>query len=274
MVPARGRQKATLAVAVPANTRDTLYLFTANGRAVIITIHQIPKGKTLGDGPNLNELSAGRVEQVVAGLALPKEELACYLSLASRLGRVKRVTLNDLGDVRGNEAAVMGLDLGDSLLTAFTTQGQGEVSLVSARGQGIRFAEEEVRPMGLPAVGVWGIKLAKGDQVVGAGPLKPRGELVVITENGLGKRIDVNQFSKQGRHGQGMIAVPMSKDGGLVAVGAMVNLGNRIMMISKKKNSKTIYARALPKRSRMHKGKPVMSIKDKDGIAHRVVLEI
>ncbi len=272
--PARGRQKDPLAVAVPANTRDTLYLFTANGRAVIIPIHQIPKGKTLGDGPNLNELSAGRVEQVVAGLALPKEELSGYLFLVSRQGRVKRITLNDLGDVRGNEAVVMGLDSGDSLLTAFTTQGQGEAFLVSARGQGIRFAEEEVRPMGLPAVGVWGIKLAKGDQVVGAGPLKSRGELAVITENGLGKRMDINQFSKQGRHGQGMIAVPMSKDGGLVAVGAVVNLGNRIMMISKKKNSKTIYARALPKMSRTHKGKSVMSIKDKDGIARLVVLEI
>ena len=59
----------------------------------------------------------------------------------------------------------------------------------------------------------------------------------------------------------------------LVAVAAVVNLSNRVMMISKKKNSKTVYARALSKMSRTHKGKPVMSIKDKDGVVRLVVLE-
>ncbi len=271
--PARGRQKDPLAVAVSANTRDTLYLFTVSGQAVILPVHQIPKGGGLGDGPSVSELSLKQVGEIVAGLALPKGELSGYLCLVSRRGRIKRITLSDVGDIRGSEALVMGVDKGDSLLTAFITPGKGEVILVSARGQGIRFAEEEVRAMGLPAAGVWGIKLAKDDQVVGAGPLKSRGELMMITEKGWGKRTDMAQFSKQGRHGQGMIALPMNKETGLVSVAAVVNLSNRVMMISKKKNSKTVYARALPKMSRTHKGKSMMSIKDKDGIAHLVVLE-
>jgi DNA gyrase subunit A len=271
--PARGRQKDPLTVAVSANTRDTLYLFTAEGRVIIIPMHQVPRGEALGDGPNLGELSLGQVEEVVAGLALPKAELTGYLFLVSRQSRVKRISLSDMGDVRGNKAIVMGLDKGDTLLTAFTTKGQGEVILVSARGQGIRFAEEEVRAMGLSAAGVWGIKLAKNDKIVGAGPLKSRGDLIIVTENGLGKRINMSQFSRQGRHGQGVIALPMSEKSGLVVAAAVVNLGNRVMMISKRKNSKTVYARALPKMTRTKQGKSVMSIRGKDGIAHVVVLE-
>jgi len=272
--PARGRQKDPLAVAVPANTRDTLYLFTTEGQALINPMHQIPKGSAPGDGPNLSEFSLGSVGEVVAGLALPKDdEQPGYLCMVSRQGRVKRISLSDLRGIRGSEAVVMGLDKGDTLLTAFITPGEGEVVLISAGGQSIRFAEEEVRAMGLPAAGVWGIKLAKGDEVVGAGPVKTYGEVVVVTANGVGKRIDLKQFPTQGRHGQGVITMPMSKEAGPVAAAGVVNLSNRVMLISKRKNSKTVYARAFPKMARTGKGKDVMSIKGTDGIAHLVILE-
>ncbi|RMF04552.1 MAG: DNA gyrase subunit A, partial [Chloroflexi bacterium] len=274
--PARGRQKDPLVAALPANTRDTLYLFTADGQALIIPMHQIPKGSAPGNGPSLKEFSSGFSAPVVAGITLPhsSEPPSGCLFLVSAQGRVKRVTLADLADVRGSEATVMGLEKGDSLCAAFATPGDGEVMLVSARGQGIRFTEEEVRTMGLPAAGVWGMKLAKGDQLVGGGVLKPRGELMIITENGWGKRIDVEQFPKQGRYGQGVIALPMSKDTGPATAAHVVNLSNRVMFISKKKNSKTVYARALTKSARTGKGRAVMSIKGTDALTGVVVLEV
>jgi len=273
--PARGRQKDPLAVAIPTTTRGTLCLLAANGQAVMIPVHQIPKGEGLGDGPNLSELSLGQTKKdIVAGLSLPGKEKSGYLFLVSKKGRVKRVTLADLANSRGNETAVMGLDKGDALVTAFITPGESEVVLASALGQGIRFAEEEVRAMGLPAGGVYGIKLAKGDRVVGAGVVRAYAELVLVTETGIGKRTDVDQFSRQGRHGQGVIALPMGDDTGRVVAAAVVNLSNRVMTISKKKNSKTVYARSLPKLARTHKGKSLMSIRGKDAVAHLVVLEI
>ena len=116
------------------------------------------------------------------------------------------------------------------------------------------------------------MKLAKNDELVGAGLIRSRGELVLVTKNGLGKRTDLKQFPKQGRHGQGVIAMPSSKDAGLIAAGGVVNLGNRVMMISQKKNSKTVYARAIPRLARTHKGKAVMSIRGKDKIAGVIVL--
>lgn len=271
--PARGRQKDPLAVAVSASTRDMLYLFAENGKAIITPMHQVPKGAALGDGPSLSEFNVGAVKNIVAGIALPNnDEMKGYLFLVSKQGRVKRITLQDVADIRGSESIVMGVEKGDKLLTAFITPGQGDVMLVSSAGQGIRFAEEDVRAMGLTAAGVWGIKLSKGDEVVGAGPVITRGELVVVTENGFGKRTDLNDYSKQGRHGQGVIALPVSKETGKLTTATTVNLSNRVMMISKRKNSKTIYARAFSKMSRTHKGKSVMSINEKDALVSMIVL--
>ncbi|MCB0179070.1 MAG: DNA gyrase subunit A [Anaerolineae bacterium] len=271
--PARGRQKDLLSVAVPASTRDTLYLFGAGGRALITPMHQIPVGADLGDGPTLKEFSHKPIDDVVAGLALPQEMPAGYLFLVSEQGRVKRVQLSDLSSLRGSEVEIMGLDAGDKLLTVFTTPGEGDVILVSSGGQGIRFAEEEVRAMGLSAAGVWGIKLGKGDKVVGAGPVKARTELVIVSENGFGKRTDLDAFSRQGRYGQGVIALSTSKETGPVSAAAVVRLGDRVMMISDKKNSKTVYARAFTKYARTHKGQSVMAIRGKDRLARLVTLE-
>jgi DNA gyrase subunit A len=237
-------------------------------------MHQVPEGKEPGGGASINEFSTDSVNTVVAGVALPDtDEQDGYLFLVSRQGRVKRIALNDLARVRGNEAVVMGIEKGDALLTAFVTPGKGEVMLASAKGQAIRFDEEEVRPMGLPAAGVWGIKLAKGDEIVGAGPVKPRGDLVVITEQGKGKRTALSQFPKQGRYGQGVIAIPLTKTTGAVAVAATVNVSDRVMTVTQKGNNKTVYAKALPKLNRSQQGKDLIAIRGKDKADRLVILE-
>jgi DNA gyrase subunit A len=272
--PARGKQDDPLVIAVPTHTRDTLYLFTVNGRALIVPVHQIPAGSTPGDGPSLSEFASGPLQPVVAGLALSDtDEPTGYLCLVSRQGRIKRVALTDLAAVRGNETTVMGLDRGDTMLTTFAAPGKGELILVSAQGQAIRFAEEEVRPMGLPATGVLGLKLAaKKDEVVGAGLVKARGDLVVVTQTGLGKRTALSEFPKQGRYGQGVIAFKLAtKDA--VAAAVTVNVSDRVMLVSQKGNNKTVFAKSLPKLGRAQKGRELIAIRGKDQVARLVLLE-
>jgi DNA gyrase subunit A len=220
-------------VAVPARTRDTLYLFTDEGQSIIIPMHQVPPGSLPGEGPSLAEFNTRPPKQVVAGVALPNtDELAGFLFLVSRGGRVKRVSLNDLISTRGNDTTVMGFDNGDTLLNAFVTPGDGEVILVSAQGQAIRFAEGEVRPMGLPAAGVYGIKLAnENDALVGAGLIKPRGDLLLVTEKGIGKRSNLGEYPTQGRYGQGVITLKLTKDSGPVAAATTANVSDRVMSI-------------------------------------------
>ncbi len=270
--PARGRQKDPLAVAVPAHTRDTLHLFTATGRAIIIPMHQVPIGSGPGDGPSLSEFNSGPIQPIVAGLALgSSEEHTGYLCLATRQGKVKRVLLSDLDAVRGSEAVVIGLDKGDTLLTAFATPGEGELLLVSAQGQAIRFAEEEVRPMGLPAGGVMGMKLGGNDELVGAGLVKSRGNVALLTRQGQGKRVELSEFPKQGRHGQGVIALKLTA-GDAIAAAATVTGSDRVMLLSQKGNNKTVFARSLPRLSRAQKGEELIAIRGKDQVGGLIVL--
>jgi DNA gyrase subunit A len=266
--PARGRQKDPLVVAVPANTRETLYLFKANGEIVIIPMHHIPSGEAPGEGVHITEFCS-KNGPVVAGLTLPGG--VGYIFLVSRSGRVKRVTLSDITAIRGRETVVMGLERGDQLLTAFLTPGEEEVVLVSNTGQTIRFSEVEVRPMGLSAAGVLGIKLDKKDSLVGAGLVKPRGDLVIVTERGHGKRTDLAQYPKQGRYGQGVIGLSLTKESGLAAAAAIVNVSDRVMFLSKRKN-KTIYARSITKMGRNQKGKELIAIRGKDELTYLVTL--
>jgi DNA gyrase subunit A len=271
--PARGRHVDPLQVAVLTNTRDMLYLFGANGRALVTPMHQVPKGTAPGEGPSLTEFATGLDETIVAGISLSADERPGYLFLVSRQAKVKRIALSDLRDIRNPEAVVMGLDAGDSLLSAFLTEGEGEVILVSGQGQAIRFAEEEVRAMGLPAGGVLGMKLAQGDEIVGGGFVETYGQLVVVSENGFGKRVEPEEFPTQGRYGQGVIGMALDQESGpLVAATMLINLNDRVMLVSDKKNNKTVYGRSLPAASRTHKGQPLMSIRDRDRVARLITL--
>ncbi|GIK41085.1 MAG: DNA gyrase subunit A [Chloroflexota bacterium] len=276
--PARGKQADPLAVAVPAHTRDTLYLFTAAGRTIIIPMHQMPVGSGPGDGPSLSEFSSGPVQPIVAGLAiqtsevLETSEVYPYLCLVTQQGKVKRVLLSDLDAVRGSEAVVIGLDKGDRLLTAFATPGEGELLLVSAQGQAIRFAEEEVRPMGLPAAGVMGMKLGGNDQLVGAGLVKARRDVALVTRQGVGKRTEMSEFPKQGRHGQGVIALKLAA-GDSLAAAATLKGADRVMLLSQKGNNKTVFAKSLPKLGRAQKGQELIAIRGKDQVVRLITLD-
>jgi len=95
---------------------------------------------------------------------------------------------------------------GDSLGWAALTDGRKEVLLATALGMSIRFPEEEVRPMGLAAAGVNGIKLGVGDEVVGMQILPGVGEVFLVASDGKGKRVEVKDFPAQGRYGKGVIA--------------------------------------------------------------------
>ena len=119
---------------------------------------------------------------------------------------------------------------------------------------------------------MWGMKLAKGDELVGAGLVKSRGDLVLVTQQGIGKRTGLGQFPTQGRYGQGVVAFKLTKASGPVAVADTVNVSDRVMLVSEKGNNKTVYARALPKLGRSSQGKEVMAIRGKDQISNLITL--
>ncbi len=273
--PVRGRRKDQLLAAAVANTRDNLYLFSEGGKAILVPAHQIPPGSAPGEGLTVAELAGLSFEaRVVAALSMENEAEAPpgYLFLTSRRGRVKRIALADLVAARTAEITVMKLDEGDELGWAVRTAGREEVILIVSNGQAIRFSEEDVRPMGLPAGGVLGVKMGQDDKVVGMGLYRPRGDVVVISEMGVGKRSALSEYPTQGRYGAGVATANLSAKTGQLAAGVVASASDRLLMLSEKGNSKAVYARSLPKAGRATQGREVVAIRGRDRLMTLLVL--
>jgi DNA gyrase subunit A len=136
--------------------------------------------------------------------ALPEE--TCIIT-ATKLGMIKKSLVSELPGPSSQAFVLVRVNEGDRLIeVALTDNKTKDILLVTAQGMGIRFKEEEVRPMGLVAAGVNGLKLADKDEVVGMAILPVEGEIFLITSEGKAKRVEQKEFPMQGRYGRGVIA--------------------------------------------------------------------
>jgi len=278
---ARRRAKHPLHKVFVANTRDELFLFTADGRAASLPVHQIPEADKTGEGEHLADMtSLWRRHKVVTALALPvavgvkpptQIGEGC-LFLATCEGKVKRVTLADFLAGRAGEFTVMSVDDGDELGWAALTWGDQEVLLVTRRGQAIRFSEKNVRPMGLPAGGVMGIKLGEGDRVVAMDVVQGRGSLFVATSAGYGKWTSLAEYPTQRRYGTGLVTANLSSKTGYLVGGCVVKGSDWVVLVSAKGATKKLRVRSAPRMGRATQGRILMSLRGGDSLAGVVCL--
>jgi DNA gyrase subunit A len=253
-----------------ASTRDTLYLFTTDGQAIAYPTHQLPEGAAWEDqGAHVADLTAlTRRQTIVAALAVPPQA-AGFLFLATRNGSVKRVGLEDLPGIGTDPFVVMGISDNDALGWVELTSGKDEVILVTYEGQGIRFQEEEVRTMGLPAGGVMGIKLGgKADHVRAMAVAQSRSDLFAIAEDGRAKRTPLTDYPTQGRYGKGVIAMRFAKGGMGIAGAAVAKSRDQIVLVTEKDASKTVRASSAPRSGRSAQGDEVIALRGNDRVSH------
>ena len=195
---------------VKANATDTLYLVSERGLAAAVAVHTLPEAEKLSDGNPFNKQSPLQADEMpVAALTLParKSDLSeevCILTV-TRGGMVKKSLVSDLPGPSAQTFRLTNVNDGDRLGWVVLTDGRKEILLATAQGMAIRFSEEEVRPMGLAAAGVNGIKLGVGDEVIGAQVLPVEGEIFLIASDGKAKRVEQKDFPTQGRYGKGVI---------------------------------------------------------------------
>jgi DNA gyrase subunit A len=195
------------AALLEANTQDIIYFIAANGQAVSMPVYQLPQARELGVGTHWADLTPfSRRNHLAVALVRPKSAAEGYLFLTTVGGTVKRVRLDDLPEISSEAFTVMNVSDDDALGWAAFTSGDDEILLSTAAGQSIRFKESDVRPMGLPAAGVAGIKLAdETDGLVAMDVVGTKRWLWSITDDGLAKATELNQYPIQGRYGQGVI---------------------------------------------------------------------
>ena len=215
-----------------ANTQDILYLFAADGRSVSLPVYQLPQAVELGKGSHWADLTGfSRRDHLAAAQVLPTNAIG-YVFLTTLAGVVKRVRVEDLPGITSQPFVVMNVQDDDSLGWAELTSGDEEVMLATAAGQAIRFKEGEVRPSGLPAGGVYGIKLAnEADGVVAMAVVDPDAYLWSITDNGMAKATPMKEYPTQGRHGQGVRNLNLPKEAAEV-VAAVIGQENTQLLIT------------------------------------------
>jgi DNA gyrase subunit A len=148
--------------------------------------------------------------------ALPEE--TCVIT-TTKLGMIKKSLVTELPGPSSQTFVLVRVNEGDRLLEAGLTDNKSkDILLVTAQGMAIRFKEEEVRPMGLVAAGVNGLKLADKDEVVGMALLPAEGEIFFITTEGKAKRVEQKEFPVQGRYGRGVIAWDLPEKAHLAGV--------------------------------------------------------
>ena len=214
-------------------THHYLMFFTNTGRVYRLKAYEIPDASRTARGTaivNLLQLQPG--EKITAVIPMRKYEKGHYLFMATKKGLVKKTPLEEYENVRKTGLAAIALRDDDELIEVKTTDNEKEIILVTKFGQCIRFKENDVRTTGRVSMGVRGINLLDGDEVVGMQICTQGDYLLVVSENGMGKRTPMAEFTVQLRGGKGVKCYKITEKTGNLIGSKAVNEDNEIMMIT------------------------------------------
>ncbi|MCB7341944.1 DNA gyrase subunit A [Blautia obeum] len=214
-------------------THHYVMFFTNTGRVYRLKAYEIPEaGRTARGTAIINLLQLMPGERITAVIPISKFEEGHYLMMATRKGLVKKTPIQDYANVRKVGLAAIALRDDDELIEVKATDDKKDIILVTKYGQCIRFKETDVRSTGRVSMGVRGINLLDGDEVV-AMQLNTQGYyLLVVSENGMGKRTSISEFTCQNRGGKGVKCYKITEKTGNVIGAKAVNEENEIMMIT------------------------------------------
>lgn len=254
-------------------THQTIYVVNDMGEAAALDVHAVPVADEPEKGALISSLTPFDAESNLKFLfSAPTnlEEDSGYFISVSQLGVVKRSLLSELPGPSAHLVTLTKVNDGDLLSTLLFTKGGEDIMLATRDGMGIRFSEEDARPMGLVAAGVGGIKLRGDDFVVGAGVVSRKGEVLLVTNRGTGKRIDPKDFPVQGRYGSGVITWKLPNNEKVV--GMMIGLltYNGVLHFEEAA-SRLVHVKDAPSCNRMQKGSQIIDVKPNDEIVEMTV---
>jgi DNA gyrase subunit A len=288
-----------------ASTHAYILIFTNTGRVYWLKVYEIPDISAAGKGKHVGNLVGLQPGETVRTMLAVRnlEEAGRYIFFATRNGLVKKTELKDFCHVRSNGIYAISIEQGDELVAARLTDGQQIVFLATHEGQAIRFDEEDVRPMGRQAYGVWGIRMEKGDYLVGMATtpkdikkaveeaakaaadagmpeatatdetLPIKGSLILsVTENGYGKRTPADEYRLQGRGGSGVINVKTTERNGKVVGIAQVDEHSEVMLISQYGKIIRMDSKTIRESGRAAQGVRLLNLEPGDRVAASVVI--
>jgi DNA gyrase subunit A len=215
-----------------AHSHDTLLCFSNRGQVYWLRVFELPQaGRGSRGKPMVNLLPLAEGEKITAVLPIKQYDDTHFVFMATRDGTVKKTPLSAFS--RPRQSGIIAVDLRDDdrLVGVALTDGQREIMLFTSVGKVIRFAEEEVRPMGRDSTGVRGVKLGEGQSLISLIVIG-EGHILTASANGYGKLTPLEEFPAHGRGGQGVIAQQITERNGDVVAALQVATGHELMLIS------------------------------------------
>jgi len=250
---------------------DDLLFFTNTGRVFQMPAYELPQAGRIARGQAIINILQLKPEERITAILKADLSQAKFLFMVTNQGTVKRTEVGEFTNIRRSGLIAQKLPEGEDLQWVVTTTGTSEILIVSRKGKAIRFKEDDVRPMGRAAAGVYGIRLADNDRVVEAGVIRdPKiSKLLVVMENGLGKMSPVTEYRFQGRGGSGVKAAQLTARTGDIVGGVVLEEGAKgdLLCISKQGQAIRMALSDIPSRGRATQGVIVMRLDGGDKVA-------
>ena len=216
-----------------SSTHDTMLFFTNMGRVYKLKGYEIPEaGRTARGTAIVNLLEIQPEEKINAIIPVREFSPDTYLVMITKEGVIKKTDMMSYSNIRKGGLNAVNLRDDDQLISVMVTDGNKEIFVATHDGMGIKFDENDVRPMGRTATGVRAIKLRENDYVVSAGVVDESLKVLNVTENGFGKRTDISEFNLQKRGGMGVKIHNITDKTGKINGTLMVGEDEEIMIIT------------------------------------------
>jgi DNA gyrase subunit A len=274
------KEEDVVTTLITTSTHSDLLFFTDAGKVYQCKMYEIPEGRRATKGKSImNFLSMTSDERVTSVLAVRKADWEgdWSLMMVTKNGVAKKSDAGAFKDVRRSGLIAITLKEDDSLISAQFVGAKDEVSLITEKGQAIRFKESDVRQMGRTAAGVTAMKLGKGDRVMSADVLKDGEkdrEILIVTEYGYGKATPAKEYKVQKRGGSGIKTAKVTDKTGSIVRGLILAGEEReegeLVIMSKKGQVIKLPLKQVPTLGRQTQGVRVMKLRAGDSIA-RVV---
>ncbi len=257
-----------------ANNHNYMLFFTTKGKVYRLKVYEIPEASRHARGTavvNLLQLEKGElVSAIIATKDFPDNE---FLMFATKQGMVKKTAMNLYDRTRRDGLIAINLKDGDELISVKRVAMGESVMMVSSAGKAIRWDESDVRPMGRGTMGVHGMKVPAGVDVLDMEIAHPGTDLFVITEKGYGKRTPIDEYPIQRRGGQGVFTIKMTSKKGLLVAMKIVDSDDELMIITEEGVIVRTAVSGISELGRSTQGVKVMNIADGDRVVAVAVTE-
>ena len=246
-----------------ASTHDYILFFTDAGKIHWMKVHELPQAGRITRGKAIvNLLNLSPEEKATTILSLKDFAKGKFITFMTKRGTIKKTALEAYSNPRSGGIIAIHLDDEDELISTKLTDGKQFLFIGTKMGKAIHFPENQIREMGRTARGIRGIKISKGDEVVGMEVVAPHTQILTVTANGYGKRTQASEYRTQNRGGSGIFTVKRTQKTGDVIGIKIVADEDDLMLISNKGKIIRLRAVDIPVQGRSTQGVRLITIEE------------